>query len=212
MAARLAEVSLEDFKALNPSANRPVLLAAGTPQILLPWDQAEVFQKNLAKSNGTQLASWTVWIAPTDLKTTEAAKRVGMDEGQLRSVNHIPPRSVIKSGSTLLVPRGHRVETDVASHIADHGQVGTAPEQTSRRTTVKASRAESVASVAKRYGVSAAAVAEWNGLTAQASFAKGQKITLLLPVKSGKALKTKVSGGSRVSAKPASTSRKKARR
>ena len=47
LAAKLAEVPLEDFKALNPSANRPVILAAGTPQILLPWDNAEVFQSNL---------------------------------------------------------------------------------------------------------------------------------------------------------------------
>jgi hypothetical protein len=40
LAARLAEVDLDDFKALNPSMNRPVILAAGTPQILLPWDNA----------------------------------------------------------------------------------------------------------------------------------------------------------------------------
>ena len=46
VAAKLAEVSLDDFKSLNPSAHRPVLLAAGTPQILLPWDNAEIFQRN----------------------------------------------------------------------------------------------------------------------------------------------------------------------
>ena len=47
LAAKLAEVPLEDFKALNPSANRPVILAAGTPHILLPWDNAKVFENNL---------------------------------------------------------------------------------------------------------------------------------------------------------------------
>ena len=51
VAARLAEVSVDDFKALNPSVNRPVILAAGIPQILLPWDQAAIFQRNLSKSN-----------------------------------------------------------------------------------------------------------------------------------------------------------------
>jgi membrane-bound lytic murein transglycosylase D len=40
LAAKLAEVPLDDFKALNPSLSRPVILAAGTPQILLPWDNA----------------------------------------------------------------------------------------------------------------------------------------------------------------------------
>ncbi|MEO8856413.1 MAG: transglycosylase SLT domain-containing protein, partial [Burkholderiaceae bacterium] len=47
LAAKLARVELDDFKALNPSANRPVILAAGTPQILLPWDNAAVFEANL---------------------------------------------------------------------------------------------------------------------------------------------------------------------
>ncbi len=46
LAAKLADVQLEDFRALNPAAHKPVLLAAGTPQILLPWDNAAVFQRN----------------------------------------------------------------------------------------------------------------------------------------------------------------------
>ena len=51
LAARLADVSIEDFKALNPSMNRPVILAAGTPEILLPWDNANVFQRNFEAYN-----------------------------------------------------------------------------------------------------------------------------------------------------------------
>jgi membrane-bound lytic murein transglycosylase D len=39
-------VRIADFKALNPQLNRPVILAAGTPQILLPWDNATVFKRN----------------------------------------------------------------------------------------------------------------------------------------------------------------------
>ena len=62
LAAKLAEVSMEDFKALNPSASRPVILAAGTPQILLPWDNAVIFQGNLEAYGGGRLASWTVWL------------------------------------------------------------------------------------------------------------------------------------------------------
>jgi len=123
LAAKLAEVSLEDFKALNPSANRPVILAAGTPQILLPWDNAAVFQSNLEAYSGGRLASWTVWLAPSTMKPADAAKRVGMTEQALRSVNNIPPRVVIKAGSSLLVPRSIHLETDVGSHLADNGQL-----------------------------------------------------------------------------------------
>jgi membrane-bound lytic murein transglycosylase D len=136
LAARLAEVSVDDFKALNPSASRPVILAAGTPQILLPWDQAAVFQRNLDGFAGGRLASWTVWIAPSNLKTAEAAHKTGMSEEELRSVNHIPPRSIIKAGSTILVPRSAAKDEDVASHVADNGQIGIAPETLARRTVI----------------------------------------------------------------------------
>ena len=186
LAAKLAEVSVDDFKALNPSANRPVILAAGTPQILLPWDQAVVFQSNLNGFKGPQLASWTVWVAPSTLKTADAAKRVGMREEELRSVNNIPPRSLIKAGSSLLVPRGAKVEGDVASHVADNGQLGLAPEVSLRKTGVKLKKSESVTSLAQRYKLPAADVAQWNKVGAAASFAKGQNVVLYLPTARGK--------------------------
>ncbi|HEY4065788.1 MAG TPA: transglycosylase SLT domain-containing protein, partial [Burkholderiaceae bacterium] len=37
LAAKLAGISLDEFKALNPQLNKPVILAAGTPQVLLPY-------------------------------------------------------------------------------------------------------------------------------------------------------------------------------
>ena len=123
LAAKLAEVPLDDFKALNPSASRPVILAAGTRQILLPWDNAAIFQRNLEAYSGGRLASWTVWLAPTTMKPADAAKRVGMTEQTLRSVNNIPPRVLIRAGSSLLVARATHLETDVAVHLADNGQL-----------------------------------------------------------------------------------------
>ena len=58
MAARLAEVRLEDFKALNPSQRKPIIFAAGTPQVLLPWDNAATFKKNLSAADPTTLVIW----------------------------------------------------------------------------------------------------------------------------------------------------------
>jgi membrane-bound lytic murein transglycosylase D len=141
LAAKLAEVSLEDFKALNPSASRPVILAAGTPQILLPWDSAAVFQSNLEAYAGGRLASWTVWLAPVTMRPADAAKRVGMTESALRSVNSIPSRVVIKAGSSLLVPRATHLETDVAVHLAENGQLSLASEAVAKRSKRKSGKA-----------------------------------------------------------------------
>ena len=183
LAAKLADVSMEDFKALNPSVNRPVIMAAGTPQILLPWDNAAVFQRNLDAQTKGQLASWTVWIAPSTMNPAEAARRTGMSEAELRSINNIPPRVVITTGSTLLVPRSARMQQDVAVQVADNGQIGLAPEIVTHRTLVRARKGETVASIAQRYSVPLSSVAVWNKVTASSSFKKGQSVVLNLPVK-----------------------------
>ena len=174
MAAKLAEVPLDDFKALNPSLNKPVILAAGTPQILLPWDSADVFMQNLDRFAGSRLATWTVWVAPGTLRVADAAKQVGMTEAQLREINTIPKGMLIKPGSTLLVPRSAQAQVDVTSAVADRGEVSLAPEIVQVRKLVRAGKGDSVASIAKRYAASPANVAQWNKVAANASFKAGQ--------------------------------------
>lgn len=204
VAAKLAEVSVDDFKALNPSVNRPVILAAGIPQILLPWDQAAIFQRNLNKSNGTQLASWTVWVAPSTMRTADAAKKVGMSESELRDANNIPPRVMIQAGSALLVPRGNRIERDVAVHVADNGQMALSPEIVLRRNVIKAGKNETVASVAKRYGVAVSSVAQWNKTSVGSAFKTGQQIVLQLPSSSKLSTKSTARPATRSKAAPVS--------
>ncbi len=195
LAARLADVSIDDFKALNPSMKRPVILAAGTPQILLPWDNAKIFQRNFEAYTDGQYASWTAWSAPVTMSPSEAARRVGMKEADLRQVNTIPPRMLIKAGSVLIVPRSAKVQDDVASHVADNGQLNLAPEHVTRRTTVRARKHDTVASIARRFRLSATQVAGWNDVAASARFKAGQAVVVYLPVKT-------VQGRARTAAKP----------
>lgn len=189
LAAKLAEVPLSDFRALNPSASKPVLLAAGTPTILLPWDNAEVFQANLEAYGGSGLASWTAWIAPTTLKPADAASRFNMSENELREVNNIKGRMLIRAGSTLLVRRDSSVLNDVSNHVADNGQLSLAPEVVLRKTSVKAGKKDSVASLAKRYGLNVAEVARWNNVNASAVFKAGQKVVVYLPARASRAVR-----------------------
>ncbi len=191
--AKLAEVPVEDFKALNPSAHRPVLLAAGTPRILLPWDNAEIFQRNMDKHAG-RLASWTAWVAPKTMKVSEAAQRVGMAEDELRSINKIPPRMLIKAGSALLVTRSAKQQADVSSKLADNGQLNLTPEQVLRKQFIKARKKDTLESIAKRYKVSVEQLAQWNGLSKTSPLKNGQKLVIMV---SGKARKTVASGGSK---------------
>jgi len=183
LAAKLAEVPMADFKALNPSVNKPVIMAAGTPQILLPWDNAKIFQTNLDAYTGGRLASWTVWVAPRTMRASEAARKAGMGEAAFRSLNNIPPRMLIRAGSALLVPRGEHTLQDVTSHVADTGHVSLAPEIVLKKTIVRAGKGATVANMARKYKVSAANLAQWNNVAETASFKNKQSVVLYLQPK-----------------------------
>ncbi len=183
LAAKLADVRLDDFRALNPAAHKPVLIAAGTPQILLPWDNAAVFQRNFDAYSQGQYASWTAWVVPTTMTVADAAQRSGMSENDLRALNNVPPRMLIKAGSTLIVPRSARVKEDVAAVVADDGHLSFQPEIVTRRTTVKAGRSDNVASIARRYNLKPAAVAEWNDVQQNHAFKRGYSVVVYLPIR-----------------------------
>ena len=174
LAIRLAGMTSDEFQNLNPQMNRPVILAAGTPQILLPYDNANRFVRELPQHRGP-LTTWTTWIAPRTMKSAEAAHAVGMPEEEFREVNRIPARMVIKAGSTLLVPRRNAMVADVSSTVADNATIMLAPDAPPlRKVPLRAGKRDSVDSVAKRYRVSAAQVAQWNDVGAGAKFRRGQ--------------------------------------
>jgi len=206
LAARLAGLEPDEFKALNPQMNKPVILAAGTPQVLLPYDNAAVFVANLAQHPGP-LASWTAWVAPKTLKAADAARQVGMSEAELRAVNRIPPRMLVKAGSTLLVPRAAGRATDVSEHIAHNATMQLAPDAPAlRRLVLKAGpKGDSVAAVAKRYGVKPAQVAQWNKVTNIARFAAGTRVVVYVPNRKTATSSAKKAGSSTRASKVVTT-------
>ncbi|MGY0194816.1 transglycosylase SLT domain-containing protein [Leptothrix sp. BB-4] len=178
LAARLAGMPVDEFKALNPSMNKPVILAAGTPQILLPYDNADDFKRRLDAHVGP-LASWTAWVVPATMKPADAARRVGVTEATLREINRIPPRMLVKAGSTLLVPRLAQRTTDVPEHVADNAHMALAPDRPPlRKVEVQARKGDTIATLAQRYRVSAAQLAQWNKLSVQTRLSAGQQLVI----------------------------------
>lgn len=203
--ARLAEVSEDDFRALNPSLKLPVVMSNATPNVLLPWDNAVIFQRNLPSHQGP-LASWTAWVVPATMTTAEAAKRVGVSEAELRAVNNIPPRMRVRAGSSLVVPRTDRLDRDVPAHVADNGTLSLQPEANTRRVVVKARKGDNLTKLARRHGLSPVSVAEWNRLSVTSPLKAGQRLTLLLPQKAKPAV---AKSGTQRKAKAKTTARAK---
>ncbi|RQO56334.1 lytic transglycosylase [Paucibacter sp. KBW04] len=182
VAARLAGLSVEEFKQFNPQMNKPVMLAAKTSQVLLPYDNASAFAVNLAAHRGP-LASWTAWVVPRTMKSAEAARQVGMPEAQLLDINKIPPRMLVKQGSTLLVSRTAHRDDDVSEHLADNASIAFAPDVPPlRKQSVKVRKGDTVAAIAARYRVSEAQLAQWNKVSTSARFKAGQMVVVYTPV------------------------------
>jgi membrane-bound lytic murein transglycosylase D len=182
VAARLAGLKVDEFKQLNPQMNKPVILAAGTPQVLLPYDNASTFVNNLDKHRGP-LASWTAWVATRTLRPADAARELGISEAQLRDINRIPRNMLVKAGSTLLVPRSEQRQADVPSTVADNAAIALAPDVPPlKRLNVKVGKkGETVAAFAKRYRVNATQLAAWNKVSVGSRFKPGEMVALFVP-------------------------------
>lgn len=178
--AELAGVSERDLRQLNPSINKPMFMAAANPSVLLPWDNAALFEARLTTHFGP-LASWTAWRAPRDMSVAQAAQLHDTSEQELRDLNKIPPRMLVKAGSTLLVPRNGKLNFDVPEQLADHGQLLLKQEIILVRTQVRARKGDTLARLAQRYKVNADKVADWNDLTPKSRLKPGQLLVLHLP-------------------------------
>ncbi|WP_151445724.1 transglycosylase SLT domain-containing protein [Lacisediminimonas profundi] len=205
VAAQLAELSVDEFKALNPQFNRPVI-TGGNTRILLPQLNAEKFRTNLSKW-GRALSSWTAHRVTGARERIESiAKKFRTTPEIIREVNHIPPRMVLKEGSTILVPKTEEsIEKDISPDIAENAKMSMEPDAPpTRKISVTVGKKDTLASIARRHGVTTAQIKSWNELSKD-TVAKGQKLELQVANKravaskgdgtSKKATKTAAKGG-----------------
>ena len=201
LAARLAEVDEDDFRLLNPSSRGTVIFSAGTPTILLPWNNAITFKRNLQFHIGP-LATLTAWAVPSNMRTADIARRFDMPENDLRSLNKIPPGMLVKAGSTILVPRMGHTQTEVPEHVADHGQLALQAEKVLRRSTVTARKGETLQSLAKRTKHDLEDLSKWNKLPVTTALKAGQALVVFTEVSVSTASSRKGSHVTRVAPQP----------
>ncbi len=103
MAAKLAEMPMEEFRALNPGHNRPVLRAGGSASLVLPADKVKTFLVNLENTD-KPLVSWKNHTLGKKETLAQVAAKFGITLAQLRNINGLNGRTKLKPGQTLLVP------------------------------------------------------------------------------------------------------------
>lgn len=181
VAAKLANLPLDEFRSLNPSFAKPVILGATDPQILLPLDNASAFEKNLKGYNGA-LSSWTTYTVSERARPAAIAEKIGVDADTLMSINKIPAGMRLKPGSTIVVPRGDDDDEDISADVAENGVLAMEPDvPDTRKMLIRVRRKQSMAALAVRYGVSVGQLKAWNR-THRDTVMPGQAMVLHVPV------------------------------
>jgi len=174
LAAKLAEISFEEFSALNPEYNRPVVTSKGNVhEILLPVSAAQTFTDNLSNYD-KPLVSWQAYHAKRGERMDHIANKFGINVAQLREANGMSAGKNVASKSTMLVPsspsnsnnsNGNTNESDNsdgrdeniidADSLENNNLSATSDSFDSPKRVVmhKVKKSESIAQVAKKYGV-----------------------------------------------------------
>lgn len=172
-AAELAELPLDDFLALNPQHNRPVIAGADEYAILLPIDNAELFAAKLELID-QPLVSWQAYRLKPNETLPQVAAKYAMSIETLLAVNGIGSRARVSAGHTLLVP-SQRPTAESADSLGTAVFTSVAA---GRTFYYQVRRGDSLAGIAARYGVSAQDVRIWNSLT-QNRVATGQRLRIV---------------------------------
>ncbi|MBC7405225.1 MAG: transglycosylase SLT domain-containing protein [Cytophaga sp.] len=182
VAAQLAELSVVEFTALNPQFNRPVITGSNNTKILLPTDNAVLFKENLSKWHGP-LSTWSTHLVNKTERIESLASRLGFKPEFIREANLIPAKMMVKSGSTLLIPKTKKSpDQDISAEIAEKGQLVIEKGFSDiKQIHIKVSKNENLNTIAKRYKVSIVELKNWNNLKRD-TVTVGQRLQLQVPV------------------------------
>ncbi len=168
VAAQLAEMPIEDFKALNPSFNQPIILAQQEHSVVLPRDKVDIFNTNLAEYKG-ELTSWKIYQAQQGETYTSIANKFGVSETRLREANALPPKSRSASDQALLIPgpagQGISLPPPARANQATTKRNGTGSSDNTPNNRVRihvVQKGETLESIARRYGTTSSALRALN--------------------------------------------------
>jgi len=172
LAAELAEITMDDFKALNPGNSRPVILQDNSSLILLPASKADIFMANL-EAHDKPLVSWQAYQSKKGEALDKLAARFDITIEKLKAANGLPSGIKVSNGQQLLVPAA----SDDANREFVTFNMHLAPTLDDSHLVLHTVRpGETLGSIARRYHVSLASLKSRNG--GRTLIRPGQKIAV----------------------------------
>ena len=165
VAAKLAEMPVQDFVALNPAHNRPVI-KSDTP-LVLPANKVETFMNNLEahESSNKPLSAWRAYTLRPGDKLEKIAAQFGMSVASLKAVNGIKGRLKLSPGFTLLVAGKSDGELPDMSALPEQPRLPDADPVSARTgATHRVRKGESLPTIARRYATTVTELKRLNHL------------------------------------------------
>lgn len=133
IAARLAEIPVTEFLALNPAYNRPVMPDSANSPLVIPSHKVKQFLDNLEayEAQDKPLSAWRTHTLSRGEKLHAVARRYGISEAYLKQLNGLGKKSTIYPGLSLLVPGKDTVISTALSAAIDKDK----PQASSKRSS-----------------------------------------------------------------------------
>jgi membrane-bound lytic murein transglycosylase D len=141
VAARLADMPVEEFLSLNPGNSRPVIKADGVRTLLIPAGKAGDFLSKL-EAHDEPLVSWQAYKLKAGETVDRVAARYGIGVAQLKQVNGIGVKRAVAPGATLLVPSGASATPYLPDMPAPKVTVAKAPKKSAKHAARKGGTAK----------------------------------------------------------------------
>uniref|UniRef100_UPI004047B2B9 transglycosylase SLT domain-containing protein n=1 Tax=Orrella sp. TaxID=1921583 RepID=UPI004047B2B9 len=154
VAAKLAEMSIEDFSELNPSFNQGVIMAELKPEIILPLDKAPLYLANLAAYEG-DLTSWKKYPARQGESLSEIAKKFNVSAPAIRRANNMSRGLVSVPSAQMVIIPGPTANVNLATA------------EVSRRSgtqTYRVRKGDTLSGIARRYKTSVRDLRQLNNM------------------------------------------------
>lgn len=174
IAANLAEMSVEEFTALNAAHNQAVIIADNSPNLLIPADKVGAFYKNLNSYKG-KLSTWTLHKRQDNESISDIAKKYNITVDQLKSINGFTRDS--NDLNAFIVP-------DPSSNIdAEQLKLATKLPSLNKSSKIQSNKThlikkgDTLYGLAKRYKTTVSAIKKLNNLKGN-NLATGKRIRL----------------------------------
>jgi membrane-bound lytic murein transglycosylase D len=163
LAAKFAGMSVDDFVALNPAHNRPVIAASKNNEIKIPADKLKGFISAVEEHSDAQrvFATWQPHTMLVGETLESLANKGNVSVAELRKANGLKAETRVVAGTRIIAPQKavadeSKVESFVAPRVYEQVDLAAAYHRVGKK--------ETLAGIAGRYGVSVGELKAWNGV------------------------------------------------